>query len=715
MTVDDFYDKYLQSKLDLIFNENGQTISDISMFIPQKSEKIKKYYSQEIEPTYCTYTSTEKALDMFPLLKPYLDSEASAIYLPNGIYGIDKRNYKNQITHHELFFPELNLYYEGIDADVKMFPNGFFVIGKYLFNSERKLINVNSKDREVDYTMIPPNYIRVEYKDGDKNTYNLIDSNGNLFDHNKDYYDIYSNGEIIYIQINDPLEEYALNDRKQYKILMNNGEFLDDGRIFDEVNVTQKGNFIAKIDNSSYLYRKDGKLLTKDGCLEIHEFNEYKNPLYWIKEPLNREKVMDENEVVFAKRDFNNIEMLSEDYAIVQDDRDQKLYDQNGSKIKIKTNNCHNMIINKDGIILHDNKEKNYNDVYVNYNCITFDNKGLIVEKKGKLKDYSITKTLLGYKCKSNDGTFTIKYQPLIKYSDTFILCIDKENNLKMYNRKTGQYQEIDNINYVKFNESFICLKNHIIYPYKDQLIDVDNYFKNKLSSNNEVKINDDVGEILTKEEFIDKYKDKLNLTEKIIEEDNSKIIEEQNKRMQTKKEYLERKKQEEELERRQKIKERYLCQLKEIADGLEAIGELPTMSRLKINNLYETVEDHLEIRKEYKPFLKVIDLQGETFKNVNISGLNFTGTNISGLNPQIVYKKDLSNCDFTNIFIPPFTIFTGVKLNGTKLSYDKDPRTIDSLNESIKYAEYDENTRINNKTVEEFFKEEENIKTANI
>ena len=38
------------------------------------------------------------------------------------------------------------MYFEGINPKPKLFKNGFFTIGKYLFDKDRNLINVNSKD-----------------------------------------------------------------------------------------------------------------------------------------------------------------------------------------------------------------------------------------------------------------------------------------------------------------------------------------------------------------------------------------------------------------------------------------------------------------------------------------------------------------------------------------------------------------------------------------
>ena len=728
MTVDELYNRYLNKKLDLIFNDNGQIVTETKSIIPPLRLIPKYNYESEMHADYCTRSIMESAVKKFPGLEPYLDSDLGAIYLHNGIYGTYTQIFDdNHDYYYKCFFPELNMEYEAREMEVKLFPNGFFVIGNYLFDKERKIINVNSKGKDVHYTMIPPGYIRVEYNDGYKKMYNLIDNEGNLYDNTRNYYDIYSNGGLIFMQDNDPEEEYHSKNQKLYKILLNNGELLDGGNLFNEVKRTEKGNYIARVGDTLFLFNQDGKNIKEGTGSTIKEFLDYRDPaLYLVKGPLRREKIIDENGIVFAKRDFFNIRILSENYAEVEDDKADNLYELNGSKVKDTSSDYRYMIVNKDGVVLHNNKGKKYNSVYGYYNCVIYDDKGIIVERKGKLKEYDIVKTLFGYRCRSEKDSFTTKHQPVMKYSDTFVLCIDKNQRLQMFNRQTGEYKDIGHISDVNYNDSFITIDKHIIYPYKDQLINVDSYFKKNLSSKIEVRINEDIGEILTKEEFKDKYKDKLNITESIFEEDNSKIIAEQRRREEAKKAYLERKKQEEELrvemenqvkenERRLALKESYLKQLKDVFDGLAAMGELSEMNRIKVKDLYETVEDHLEIRREYRPYLKVIDLKDESFKNVKISGLDFTDTNIRGLNPQIVYQKDLSNCDFTGIYFQPFTMFNGVNLEGTKLSYDNNSTTIDLFNSSIKQAIYDENTRINNKTVEEFFeKKETNNKTAN-
>ena len=84
------------------------------------------------------------------------------------------------------------------------------------------------------------------------------------------------------------------------------------------------------------------------------------------------------------------------------------------------------------------------------------------------------------------------------------------------------------------------------------------------------------------------------------------------------------------------------------------------------------------------------------------MTGLNFNGSN-AVFNPQVVYKKDLSNSTFEKVFFSPFANFTGVNIENSVFSFDNDRKTIDLFNSSIGKSIYNENTRINEQTVDEF------------
>lgn len=109
-----------------------------------------------------------------------------------------------------------------------------------------------------------------------------------------------------------------------------------------------------------------------------------------------------------------------------------------------------------------------------------------------------------------------------------------------------------------------------------------------------------------------------------------------------------------------------------------------------------------------------LIDLLNVDFTNVKVSGIDFRSTNIEissyNLNPQTIYNKDLSNCNFEGIHISPLAKFKGVDIRGTKFSIDNNPMTLDVFNTTFKDATWDENTTYNGKSFSEIFDETKKI-----
>lgn len=112
---------------------------------------------------------------------------------------------------------------------------------------------------------------------------------------------------------------------------------------------------------------------------------------------------------------------------------------------------------------------------------------------------------------------------------------------------------------------------------------------------------------------------------------------------------------------------------------------------------LFEKNDDHLEIRKQFIPLLKYIDLSLVPFDNVKVSGIDFTDSNVY-IDPQKIYNKDLSNCTFgdadkmdNSIPFSLYTNFSGVDLSGTVIN---DPNTEFKYN--LDGAIVDDNTSIN-------------------
>ncbi len=87
-------------------------------------------------------------------------------------------------------------------------------------------------------------------------------------------------------------------------------------------------------------------------------------------------------------------------------------------------------------------------------------------------------------------------------------------------------------------------------------------------------------------------------------------------------------------------------------------------------NLLFENINDHFEVRSEFIPLLKFIDLSIITPSNLKLSGIDWSETNLASYNPQLAYNKDLSNAKFSDSNL--FGDFTNCNLSGTDLSNEK-------------------------------------------
>ena len=91
---------------------------------------------------------------------------------------------------------------------------------------------------------------------------------------------------------------------------------------------------------------------------------------------------------------------------------------------------------------------------------------------------------------------------------------------------------------------------------------------------------------------------------------------------------------------------------------------------RIPENELLVKVDDHLEIKEEYLPYLEQIDFVYIDGNNLKVSNIDWSKTNIN-INPQTVYKKDLSYATFADNNIV-FKDFNGCILIGTDISDEK-------------------------------------------
>lgn len=727
MLDDRFYYDYYESKLDLIFNENGQTIRTNTLYHPADESVNGPVYESEANlVSYGRSIEPAEAYKMNPDLRKYSDSISSVIMLDNGIYGV---NDLKQGTY-DYYFPQLNAHIKYGDHNFATFKNGLCRLGDYLFDKEMRVINVHQGDREVSFKPLTPDYVLVIYNNGKYNTYNLVDGDGKLYNDKIEFTEVSKNKFLTILQVGDFYNagenhegRLELNKKeKMVKVLLYSGGFLNDGQIFNKAFITEGGSIIAMSDKDVYLFDENGKSLIDGPCPKISVVHTYEGTEYYrLTDSLGKEKAINKQGEVFGNNSFKWISLINDEYGIVSDEQG-------------------NRIIDKDGNVIHDNKNKKYDDVEIKNNCIFIDKKGLAVVKKGKLKDYIIKRTLTGYTCKSKDDSFNIKYMPLMKYSDSLVLCINNWKDIFMYNIKEKTYKKVAYYKSVIYDETFVSTYNGelVFLPYKEEMLFITPYFNTKLRDKKELKINEDVGEILTPGDFAQKYGDKVTAFNKPYEEENEiirtkqkaidayeskKRVEEQEKErelLQTKRQELilqeQVRKQEETQRKVRERKESLLKQMSILFDEYEELGEdEPIVDRIIVKDLYDTVGDHLEIKPEYVKYLRIIDLSKETFANVKMCDLNFRRTNVS-FDPQVVYKKEelgLKGSDFSKVFIWPFANFEKVNVIGTTLTYDDDPRTIDSFNQSLLKSIHDDTTTINGKTVEEFFEKIEQNKTT--
>jgi len=91
---------------------------------------------------------------------------------------------------------------------------------------------------------------------------------------------------------------------------------------------------------------------------------------------------------------------------------------------------------------------------------------------------------------------------------------------------------------------------------------------------------------------------------------------------------------------------------------------------------------------------LRMLDLATLDLTNVDIRGIDFSGTNIH-INPQVIYNKDMTNVNATNVkFSPFFDSFDDTILDGTIINDHEANINLD------KVRSYNENTHITNEVI---------------
>lgn len=754
MVANEYYKKYLYGKLDLVFNDNGdKTANNLPI---ENNETDSTEYTDDERYTIPTYISLNEVLEQFPELNScdILKVSQNAIKLGNGIVGVK--------TKEGWYFPQLHLNSNCLVSHIRLFDNGYFSIGDNLYNRYRTPIYKYgncSSDNQGYYELYSDKFFLYKSYTGIDERF-LLDMDGNRFTNRRGFFSPDIRKQCILVRDKDSY--YFSEMVKRYVVILKDGTEFKNGQnfsIYDEMGdcliladkIEIPGYYRKSVNSSDlYLILPNGKPLNTDISYEsfekvndkliiakkknrftIYNFDgekisneEYRKvSSYGTNNQIlcvgldRKEYILDEEGNVFSNRGYDSIELFNNDYAKVKD-------------------NGEYFIIDKEGNRIHSNGKKNYDSLYLYNNIIVDGDNRLIVINNKRLEDANVQKSLFGYTYNNGHETVHIKYQPVMLYGDYQALCISNKKEFYVYNIMTNEYTKIGYITDIRYNESFIETDGEVLLPYNNKLLDITDYYNEKLSKKQEIKYNSNVGDIQTKEEYVNENKGDLALLQLQQDLENEKKAEEQReaaKRMEEKKakEEAERKvliaKQEQERivretalkkrkeeEEKKALKKDYLAQMKELQRKLKELDNTLEIPRVPVDDLLIEFEDHKEINPAYIDYLDVIDLSHETFENVKMSGgLNFEGSNVS-FDPQVVYNKNLSESNFTGIYFSPFTDFTDVSIMGSTFSFDNNISTIDMFNSSIASSYYDDRTTINGKSVDEYLKVETYNKTVN-
>lgn len=754
MIEEEYYKKYLYDMLDLVFNDSGSiTLNNLILDPSAVKDVVEPEYTNAVDIKYT------EALKKYPtLLRNDINKGYTAVKLKNGIIGV-----KYGPNLNEWYFPELDIKCVCNKDTIRQFKSGYFSIGGILFNTLNHVVyeykrgfDSLSRALGMHYESYDHNHFILKSSYGDSSGI-LIDTEGNQFlrkrrstytpyytltskmeDSLLDYADqkyeikkqctLIENGSLtvyktdykrykVYLKNNTFLnggEQYTLAGEKDGILLLwhkpgdivailENGVPLNGGKAVKKLNKVGKSFIVAQGDIFYKVFNKNGKLLFDKDLREVHEFvRRFDDYVYMCGRATdNYEYAFDSNGYLFGGKGYIRIVVLSENYAQIFDGKEYK-------------------IIDKKSIVIHNNKTKRYGNITVYNNVLVENDNRLIIVKNEKLKQASDVKKGLfefGHKLIINNKFYNLKYNPVLIYGDCQVLCISNQKEYYIYNCVDNTNTKLGYITNVVYNDLFIKANDIYYFPYKGKLLDITDYYKEKLITKDTLKVNTDIGEIQTKDEFVTWNKITIIRDKKAIEDNNERIRKEQEaaKRLLEERLALEKAKKERilanqaqekmlsEAKQRQMESEQlrdsytreYLTKIK----GLRSVKRIPFEM---ISNFYVDCSDHLEINDVCKEHLSIIDISKQSFKRVKVSGLNFVNSN-ANFNPQNVYMKDISECDLSGIFFSPFTNFMGVNIKGTKLSFDNDRSTFDLFNSSIEKAIYDERTTINGMPVEEY------------
>lgn len=373
-------------------------------------------------------------------------------------------------------------------------------------------------------------------------------------------------------------------------------------------------------------------------------------------------------------------------------------------------------IFNPDGELITKWHEKKPTIESVSLNFVKINDD--LVCKKIDLYGFESKKTLFGYNMSNGYTSFKVKYKPIKQYGANYTICYNK-GMLYLFDRKNKKYKELGSITDVQFDSNFIYYHHKkedekIYLMHSDKMLDITDYYKKHLSNKNIIPVSDSLISIIERKDFefenmekLDKFMEeerKKNLKAKEEKEKKDKIAKDKEtaEKIRLQKDNDEFEKTEKLARRKQKILE-IVKLIKELDEESCSLKGAPSQ-RFAISELFIKVDDHYEIREEFRDILKYIDLSHLSFEKVKVDGIDFSDCNIDLMNPQLVYKKNLKGCNFERVHLNPFVNFSGVDVTGCKFSEDENALTIDMMNSTLENSIYDETTTYNGIPIEKQF-----------
>jgi len=348
------------------------------------------------------------------------------------------------------------------------------------------------------------------------------------------------------------------------------------------------------------------------------------------------------------------------------------------------------------------------------------------------LKGFKIIKeTPVNFVITNDKETFNLKYRPLRMYDD-YILCCRKmlfnhEYEYFLYDKHTKKYNPVGKSferenkdlywHCYFFDDNFIHDYHHekTYFIYHEQIIDITNYYKEKLRHRKSVKVDKQLSRILSLDEFHFENIEEINKA--IREEKERQRKEEENKKDRDLLARIDKKMSEIEEEEALRKKSVEVLQ-KEIEMRLQILDDYSKKGltkKINYDKIFKRVNDEDGYHYEFADFIlknnriRMFNLASATFENTKADHLDFRGSNPIGMQPTKVYKKSLRGSNFMGIHFDPLIPFTGVDIRECTFGEDDNPLTMNVM-PNFKDAIYDETTIYNGVSLTKLIKKEEEI-----